>query len=270
VYYPLAMNMQPMSLWQLFLNNPEWALVIVGVLTLLVIGWQAIETAKAARATRDAARATQTSTEAIERQFGIMERQTVATEKAVEAARDNAMAAKDGAEATNKNIEMFISKERAKLRVDLKKLSLTPRHLSVYAVDFTVSIYGTTTAYIAETGCSACFLPLEHVGSSGTGASVISSLSLLPKAISPNTPPIEQFTIFHLGSQNTEAIISDIKSDKLFVEIRGFIKYKDVFDRDRETRFRYVWKFSSFFPTTMGERYGSWEICGSPEDNKEN
>jgi len=258
-----------MSLWQLFLNNPEWALVIVGILTLIFIGWQAVATTRAANATQQAAEAAQASTEAIERQIGIMERQTAATEKTAEAARDNAIAAKDGADAANKNIEMFISKERAKLRVDLKKLSLTPRPLSVYTVDFTVSIYGTTTAYITETGCSASFLPLEHIGSPETGAAAVSSLSLLPKAISPNTPSIDQYTIFHLGSQNTEAVISEIKNDKLFVEIRGFIKYKDVFDRDRETRFRYVWKFSSFVPITMGERYGSWEICGSAEDNRE-
>ena len=30
VYHRVAMNMQPISLWQLFLNYPEWALVMVG------------------------------------------------------------------------------------------------------------------------------------------------------------------------------------------------------------------------------------------------
>jgi hypothetical protein len=265
VYYRLAMAMQPMSLLELLLNNPEWALVGVGILTLFVIGWQAVATARAAKASQRAAEATQASTAAIEQQVRIMDRQTVATEKAAEAANDSAIAA-------NKNIEMFISKERAKLRVDLKKLSLEPKSLSVYTVDFAISIHGTTTAYITETGCTAHFLPAEQIGSPETGVGVISSLSSLPKAISPNTPPIEQFAIFHLGgTQGAEAIVSEIKSDKLFVEIRGFIKYKDVFDRDREIRFRYVWKFTRFLWSLgkTGERYGSWEICGSPEDNME-
>ena len=58
MYYRLSMNMEPMSFWQLFLNNPEWSLVIVGMLTMIVIGWQAVATAKAAKAA-------QASTEAL-------------------------------------------------------------------------------------------------------------------------------------------------------------------------------------------------------------
>jgi hypothetical protein len=61
VYYRLTMNMEPMSLCELFLNNPvwaEWALVLVGILTMIVIGWQAVATAKAAKAA-------QASTEAL-------------------------------------------------------------------------------------------------------------------------------------------------------------------------------------------------------------
>jgi hypothetical protein len=231
------------------------ALVGVGILTLIVIGWQAV-------ATRRAARATQISTEAIQKQIAVMERQTKATE-------DAATAAKNTAESTKQSLEMMISKERARLRIDLKKLSLSPRSYSVYTVDFTVAIDGPTAAYIDETGCAAFVLPLANIGSAGVSDAVITSLSSLPKVISPNSSPLEQFAIFILGDRDANIKISEIRNERLFVGIRGFIKYKDVFDRNRETRFRYVWKFSNLPSLPGTERVGSWEKCGSEDENRE-
>jgi hypothetical protein len=255
VYHRLTMNIEFMNFRQLFLSNPAWALVIVGILTILVIGWQAVET-------RRAAQATQISSKAIRQQITVMERQTKATE-------DAATAAKDSAESTKQSIEMMIGKEQARLRIDLKELNLAAKPFAVYTVDFTVAIDGPTAAYIVETGCVAYVLPLANVDSIGAGNAVINSLSLLPKVISPNSPPLEQFALFIMGDRNAENMISEIKNDRLFVGIRGFIKYKDVFDRNRETRFRYVWKFSNlpFLPET--DRFGSWEKCGSEDENVE-
>jgi hypothetical protein len=70
------MNMEPMSFWQLFLNNPEWSLVIVGILTMFFIGWQALETRRAAEASKQS--------------IGVMERQTKAAEDAAHAAKVSA------------------------------------------------------------------------------------------------------------------------------------------------------------------------------------
>jgi hypothetical protein len=247
--------MEPLSLWQLFLNNPEWALVVVGILTILVIGWQAVET-------RRAAQATQSSAKTIQQQIAVMERQTKATE-------DAATAAKDTAESTKQSIEMMINKERARLRIDLKKLNLAAKPFAVYTVDFTVAIDGPTAAYIVETGCVAYVLPLANIDSIGVGDAVINSLSLLPKVISPNSPPLEQFALFIMGDRNAENMISEIKNDRLFVGVRGFIKYKDVFDRNRDSQFRYVWKFSNLPVLPGTDRYGSWEKCGSEDENRE-
>jgi hypothetical protein len=247
--------MEQTSLWQLFLNNPEWALVVVGILTILVIGWQAVET-------RRAAQATQISAKAIQQQIAVMERQTKATE-------DAATSAKDTAESTKQSIEMMISKERARLRIDLKKLNVSPKTLAVYTIDFTVAIDGPTAAYIVDTGCVAFALPLPNIDSIGAGDAVISSLSLLPKVIPPHSSPLEQFAIFIIGDRNAENMISEINNDRLFVGIRGFIKYKDVYGRNRDTRFRYVWKFYKFPSLPETERFGSWEKCGAEDENCE-
>ncbi len=55
----------------------------------------------------------------------------------------------------------------------------------------------------------------------------------------------------------------------MFIVIRGFIKYRDVFDHGREANFRYVWRYSLFSPKDGSERFGSWEKCGPEEQNKE-
>jgi len=102
--------MQPMSFWQLFLNNPEWALVGVGILTLILIGCQAVATAKAARATQD-------SVAAIRRQVGLMEQQTAATVIA-------ASATQRSADATSSNVQAVINSERAWIAAELIPMAL--------------------------------------------------------------------------------------------------------------------------------------------------
>jgi hypothetical protein len=60
-------------------------------------------------------------------------------------------------------------------------------------------------------------------------------------------------------------LVPEIKASRMFVGVRGFIKYRDVFDTDRETSFRYVWKYPS--ADEIGD--GSWEKCGAKEENQE-
>jgi hypothetical protein len=238
--------------------SPEWILVIVGSFTFIVIGWQAWETRRAAEASRDAAVATQASAEAVRTQVGVMERQTKATE-------DAAIAAKEGAEAASKNIEMFISKERARLKIGLKPLDLNKEAVA-YTVDFTVDNYGSSAANVIETGCVTYALPLQLVGEPDVCDAVMFPMHSIPSIIPPNKPPLEQYAFLFIQ----EVMVNEVVSDRMFVGIRGFIKYRDMFDRERETRFRYVWKYHAFMPTPTGAaRWGSWEKCGSEEENKE-
>ena len=64
-------------------------------------------------------------------------------------------------------------------------------------------------------------------------------------------------------------MLSEVEADRLFIVVRGFIKYRDVFDRERETRFRYVWKYSLLSAKDNPGRYGTWEKCGPGEQNAE-
>jgi hypothetical protein len=215
-------------------NWSNWALVIVGMGGIVVAVGTLKTIAKQARL--------------MQHHGFILRRQTRATQKAAEAA--------------DKNIEMFISKDRARLRVDLRPPDLSPKGDHVYTVDFAIKVYGATDAYIADSKCAAYVVPWELISEPEIFDAAMFPIPSLPKVISANKP-VEQYAFF--TGEHMEELLPEIKQHKLFVGVRGFIKYKDVFDRDRETRFRYIWKFSSY----GGEGFGNWEPCGAQDENKE-
>lgn len=61
--------------------SPEWLLVIVGIATCVVIGWQSIATSQAARAAEDSAKAARDAIEANTQQFAAENRPWVFIEK---------------------------------------------------------------------------------------------------------------------------------------------------------------------------------------------
>lgn len=252
-------ELPPVSVTKDWMDEGYWIfnflLVVVGFLQVWVVF-------RTLGAIRQQAETLKGQKDSIDKQAGIMERQSEILKESVAAAKDNAEAAKN-------SVEMLISKERARLRVDLKKLDLTPKTFSVYTVDFVVSNAGPTAAFIVESGSTAYFLPLENIADPNVGDKIISTLPSLPKVVAPNMQPLEEYAIFLFGTKVTEDILSEIKKDRLFIGIRGFIRYNDVFDRERVTKFRYVWKYSSWTPAAEGDRWGNWEKCGAEEENSE-
>jgi len=266
--------------------RPEWVIVYITAvyvcftgLTLWTIRRQANtmdRQAKDAKTATDAAAfSAQNTLNEIKRQADLMEAQLKAMEESskqvnrqIEMLERSVAATEKNAAAAKENIELYISKERARLRVELKPLSLGSAFElgtgPVYVVNFTVTSHGPTAAYIGDTGCAAIVLPLEVICSEDAGAAIILSLTSLPSIIPPGTAPIDQMRSFHYGGKGKDdPILSEIKNSRLFVGIRGFIKYRDVFDREREIRFRYVWKYHE------GQEYGDWVKCGKPEENHE-
>lgn len=241
--------------WYTPIERPEWWLVGLTILTLGIVGFQAWWTRKAAEATQFAAEGTRDGVIEIRKQVALMERQTEATEKAATAARDS--------------IETVINKERARVRINLKELSLMPRQASIYFVEFTVTVSGSTPAFITETRYTADAYPLRFIGEPDNGMGVLLPFHNFPEVIPSNGDPIEESAIFHFTADDADATMQEIKLDRLFVEIRCTVKYKDVFNRERETRVRKVWRFNRLIPPGHPLRPGQWEECGETEDNKE-
>jgi hypothetical protein len=232
--------------------------VTAAFLTLIVIGWQAVETKRAAEATQASARATADSVEAINRQAGILERQAAATEKAADAARD-------GAEATKRSIEVMIKKERARLKVRMKPFNLHPiaGHPSI---EYAVSYYGIANASIKEAGVTAYVSNSSERETGGLAFPV----PQIPEIITASTPPMHAATFLQPNMIVEDATIDDIEKGKLFVHFWGNIKYDDGFGEVRETNFRYLWTVTSLRSLSGGGRpYSYWKQHGEEADNRE-
>jgi hypothetical protein len=204
-----TMNMQPMSLWQLFLNNPEWALVVVGIFTLIVIGWQAVATAKAAEAAQ-----------------------------------------------TNANI--VISKDRARVKVSPQRLDLShPNKGRIHQVDYNVLFYGPSDAFIIDTAVWADTVESEDMETHR----LYMPIHEIPPTVPPTTRVINCSALVDIKPEDVDKITQGLR----FVRLYGFIRYRDVFEIERITTFRYLWKF----PRLYGIALGNWGRNGPPGDNAE-
>jgi hypothetical protein len=210
---------------------------------------------------------------AIRRQADIMDSQKTMLQDSVKAAQDNASAAKEGAEAANKNIEMFISKERARIRVDLLPFSITDMVGETHLINFVITMHGSTAAFITDSGVSAYFLPKDAINVEGVSDAVMFPISNLPSTISPGSPPINTYSFLFIDKDDYALIISEIESGRMVIGMRGFIKYWDVFDKPQETAFRYAWSLEGGPLGALGVinklSDGEWVRSGPPEDNRE-
>jgi hypothetical protein len=219
VYYRLAMNMQPTSFWQLFLNNPEWALVIVGILTMFVIGWQAVETRRAAQASKQS--------------IGIMERQTKAAEDAANAAKSSA--------------DSIIASERAWVMVDLEKVPGTGAVLEGTSTDGSRYIAACVRCICSNQGKTPARISEKRIR-------VLVTTPNEPLAVDPNLEmEIFDSTPHYLqsGQRSTEDWANTFKGELSggnMIVIYGCIKYRHMFsDHEVQTTFGYRvtedWKF---------------------------
>lgn len=213
------------------------------------------ETASAAKISADAA--IQNAT-AASKNAEFSEINAIATREAAEAAAKNA-------DAAAKNIEMFVSRERARLTIEMKPLTLKPQSGS-YDVEFAIVLHGSTEAFISESACAAYFVFPKVTEDPESGKSILLPIMKLPKIMSPTNRNIESLTVWQWKPDRD--VISEIRGNKMHVGFRGWIKYKDVFDRERITKFRYTWKY---FETVLGQvlDFGNWEASGTPDENME-
>jgi hypothetical protein len=180
--------------------------------------------------------------------------------------QESVQVARDAAEAAKQNTEMLISKERARLRVEMMPLVLPSESNAPYdTVDFTVSAYGQTDAFVTDSRCVAGVGPQEFINYPELWDRVMFPIHSLPSVVVAGSAPRECSALIGKSSgPDDDLLIQEVKARRMFVCVRGFIKYKDVFDRERETAFRYVWRYSEAVAD-----YGQWEKCGEPQENRE-
>jgi hypothetical protein len=195
-----------------------------------------------------------------------------------EAARDNANMAREGAEAAKANaeaaklnaeagkamLELIINKERARIRVQLKPLDLAPGIWPGHAVEFSVHLHGPTEARILDSGAEVVTSNSAEPPPTG----YMSPISLGEVMISTNA--VVQKSAYFEGFRLDDAETGRIQDRKRFVHFRGFIRYKDVFERERETVFQYLWNVTDLnVPGQPEKRFAFWSKVGTSSDNAE-
>jgi len=189
---------------------------------------------------------------AIERQATIMEEHRVSLEELAKAANKNAGAAEENAAAVQNSVDMFISKERARIRVEIGhfKFEIDEAH----TIPITVKHFGPTDAFITETGISVFFTPPYTDEFEPRPIPV-------PNELFPSNREFRYPVLIDKGRLSDKEI-DDVDNGALTLNVRGFIKYTDVFDRKRETVFCFIWRAIG-----MPSFRGFWEA--PPEHNYE-
>ena len=193
---------------------------------------------------------------AIERQAMQMERQTGILEKSVALAEKSADTARQ-------NLEMFVSRERGHLRVELLPLQWPPA--GSLRVAYRVTLHGATEAYVTSSCARVEIVDSPEPKDDGQWWPAMS----IPQVITPENRVQEvQVQGIFPRSNLDQSDIDAIDAGKRFIHFRGFVKYNDVFGAERWTRCRRVWELAAL-RNPDGSRSGHWSKRGSPKENSE-
>ena len=221
------------------------ALAVVAVLQFITLLWQAVTIRKMLR--RVAEQSYQ-----MEYQSTMMAGQLTALQDTASAAQSSAAAAKD-------SVDVVVSKERARLRIEL-----APFYLNFGApspANYAVQLQGKTDAFVLDSHAAIYVSDSKDPNPNLE----IGKPMPLPNAITPQSPMVKARDVLHPFSDEE---IENIRQRKSFVHFAGFVRYKDVFDGEHETRFNRVWSIAKM--DHLGEEpFTYWEHCGGENANIE-
>lgn len=228
------------------------ALAAVAVLQFIVLLWQA-------SALRKIRGSTTSHAQDMERQSSVLEGQLKVMAEQLTALKDTASAASSSAAAARESVDLMVSKERARLRVELQ-----PFYLNFDAPSparFQIQHQGSTDAFVLDSRASV------YVSDSREPDRTVESGRPvpLPSVIGAQNPVVVAEDVLH---PFTEEEIDRIRELKSFVHFTGSVRYKDVFEGEHETRFNRVWSIANM-GNLNGEPFTYWEHCGSVDENKE-
>jgi len=228
------------------------ALAVVAVLQLLTLIWQGF-------ALRNILRGNASHAHDMEHQSSVMDEQLKIMAAQLSALKDTASAASASATAARENVDLIVKKERARLRIEL-----APFYLNFGApspANYAVQHEGSTDAFVLSSHAAVYVSDSREPDPSlGTGKPMP-----IPSAITAQNPVVTAQDVLH---PFTEEEIDSIRQLKSFVHFTGFVRYKDVFDAEHETRFNRVWSIAQM--NNLGqEPFTYWEHCGGADENRE-
>ena len=192
---------------------------------------------------------------AIERQAVQMERQTGILQQSVALAEKNA-------ETARQNIELFVNRERAHLRVELVPMDW-PLRQGAHDLRYKVVLHGATEAYVTSSCARA---ELSESAEPERDAQWTPPMSI-PQVITPDGRVVEaQMHGIYPKMTLDPTDVDAVEAGRKFLHLRGFVKYNDVFGTERVTRFHRVWHITKLPDGTVSAR---WAKCGSTKENSE-
>ncbi len=192
---------------------------------------------------------------AIERQAIQMERQTGILQQSVALAEKSA-------ESARQNIDLFVNRERAHLRVELIPLEW-PLRPAVPELRYKVVLYGATEAYVTASCARAELTDSPEPVDDPHWTPPMK----IPQVITPDGRIVDAFMHGVYPKMGLEsADIDAIEAGRKFLHVRGFVKYNDVFGTERATHFRRMWHIGKL---PDGTSSGRWTKRGSAKDNSE-
>ena len=227
-------------------------LAAVAVLQFLALLWQTFSLRKLSTASSSHTQEMEYQSRVLDGQLKVMAEQLTAVKETASASSKSAAVAKE-------SIERIISKERARLRVELQ-----PFYLNFNApspASYTVQHEGSTDAFVLDSHVSVYVSPSRDPDRSAVNGRPMP----IPRIIGAQNPVVTAQDVLH---PFTREEIDEIRELKSFVHITGFIRYKDVFEGQHETRFNRVWSIARMNHLN-GEPFTYWELCGAAGENVE-
>ena len=228
------------------------ALAVVAALQFIALLWQGYAIRKMLGGITNQAYEMEHQSTVMDEQLKIMAAQLTAL-------KDTASAASASATAASESVGLIVQKERARLRIEL-----APFYLNFGApspANYAVQHQGSTDAFVLNSHAAIYVSDSREPDPSlGNGKPMP-----LPSAITPHSPVVLAQDVLH---PCTEEEIDSVRQLKSFVHFTGFVRYKDVFDGEHETRFNRVWSIAKM--SHLGEEpFTYWEHCGGAEENRE-
>jgi hypothetical protein len=195
----------------------------------------------------------------MEHQSTVMNEQLKIMAEQLTALKETAVAASASATAAKESVGLIVQKERARLRIEL-----APFYLNFGApspANYAVQHEGSTDAFVLNSHAAIYVSDSREPDPSlGNGKPMP-----IPSAITPQSPVVLAQDVLH---PCTEEEIDSVRQLKSFVHFTGFVRYKDVFDGEHETRFNRVWSIAKM--SHLGEEpFTYWEHCGGADENRE-
>ena len=161
-----------------------------------------------------------------------------------------------------KNIDIFVAKERARLELDPGLLPIASIYdpLPINGIQHSVQCQGTTPATIVETRAWA------QVSNSQEPFHGESHTQLfIPSVLLPTSKASEGDVYLSIpdGTPSDPIDVGDwVRKGKLFVHFYGYIRYEDIFEGKWKYPFRYIWAAET-------NNNGKWVRSNVEGDNTE-